>query len=45
MEGQLNDKQKLEIETQESKGRLEVMKHLADQNDEAIRGEDERHVG
>lgn len=36
LEKQLDAKQKLEMEIEELKGKLEVMKHLEDQNDEAV---------
>ncbi|OWM69571.1 factor of DNA methylation 1-like [Punica granatum] len=37
LEKQLDTKQKLEMEIEELKGKLEVMKHLEDQNDEAVK--------
>ena len=37
MEKQLDAKQKLEMEIEELKGKLQVTKHLGDQDDEAIK--------
>ncbi|KAI4387086.1 hypothetical protein MLD38_004946 [Melastoma candidum] len=37
LERQMNAKQKLEMEIEELKGKLEVMKHLEDQDDEAVK--------
>lgn len=37
LERQLDAKQKLEMEIEELKGKLEVMKHLEDQNDDAVK--------
>lgn len=37
MEKQLDAKQKLEMEIQELKGKLQVMQHLGDQDDAAIK--------
>jgi len=37
LEKQLDAKQKLEMEIEELKGKLQVMKHLGDQDDEAIK--------
>lgn len=36
LETQLNAKQKVEMEIEELKGKLEVMKHLGDQDDDAV---------
>jgi len=37
LEKQLDAKQKIEMEIEELKGKLQVMKHLGDQDDEAIK--------
>ena len=36
LEKQLNAKQKLEMEIEELKGKLQVMKHLADEDDAVV---------